>query len=203
MLDKDQVAPPFANSHAYLRLDREPDVLRLQNAIKLLSLDKRKAIIEFLSLSEVGSALSMIHLAYAEELDISQRESWLLRAGESGSPLGQYFLGRFYYQRRDFDKSLLWFQRAAILNYAPALGFIGRMYYFGQGVLQSTANAKEYLRKASSLGNLRAKIMLAKIMTRPSAGIFEKITGVLFGAIVNRRSYLIYRIHGEQSPEFY
>ena len=55
------------------------------------------------------------------------------------------------------------FSMAAQQEYAPAMVYIARMYYEGLAVKQSTPKSVKFLKKASNLGSIYAKCILAAV----------------------------------------
>jgi TPR repeat protein len=95
--------------------------------------------------------------------DFSDAFTWYKSAASLGAPDAMYDLGWFYFGAYDipgrhfqnYQKAAFWFQKAAELNYVPALSQLGVMYS-GDGSTGVPANAKkaaELFLKAAKAGD--------------------------------------------------
>jgi TPR repeat protein len=60
-----------------------------------------------------------------------------------------FSLGQIAYGEKDFSDSLIWFKRAAKLNHARAIYYIGRHYWNGQGVERNKKEAMKLFHEAA------------------------------------------------------
>ena len=63
-----------------------------------------------------------------------------------------YDIGEKYYNEKDYEKALEYFQKAAEAGNAKAMNNIGNLYYDGLGVEQDEAKAEEWYAKAKAAG---------------------------------------------------
>lgn len=105
------------------------------------------------------------------EPDLNQAIHWFEQAASAGDPDALYNLGLIYQGRLDRGKSVVadaekafgYFLEAAESGLARAQFETAVMYLEGQGVEESTANAKLWLEKAASNGVARAVEILEAI----------------------------------------
>ena len=76
----------------------------------------------------------------------------VLNDGVVASLIGEFYrTGRL--AKPEYDKAILWYERALELSNPSAAGFLGNMYFFGEGVERDTEKAISYHEKAAKLGN--------------------------------------------------
>jgi len=110
----------------------------------------------------------------------------LEKSAMAGDPSAQFELGKHYRQKKDEDRALKWFQKAAaqghveaqyefanaLTNDTPvALFLMGMMYKDGDGVEKDRGQAINWLKKAAACGHVKAADFLAK-----EFGIKVKVT---------------------------
>jgi localization factor PodJL len=92
----------------------------------------------------------------------------------AGLPNAQYELAMRLFEGREAPKDQLaaarWFERAALLGFAPAQYRVGSMYEKGIGVTRDLAVAKRWYLKAAQAGNARAAHNLAVMSADPGGG---------------------------------
>lgn len=85
-------------------------------------------------------------------------------AAAQGHAAAQFNLVIMYYAGsgvpRDFDKALMWLEKAAKQGHSPALYSIGDMYATGEGVGRDDKKAFRWFQKAADQGSARAQYRL-------------------------------------------
>ena len=104
----------------------------------------------------------------------------LRSAATGGDKKALYYLGRIYLAgghgvRPDMETGFSLLSQSMKLKYAPARAYLGRMNYYGFGILQDHEQGLRFLRAAAKAGAVGAKFDLAKIAAASSdAAVAEK-----------------------------
>ena len=125
----------------------------------LTNSDKSKnPIFDELTLNEIDEL-------YGEYADLVEKGHYLdamelIRpfAEQAGLPTAQIFLGDcYYYDKRDYEKALHWYTKAAEQNDEIAQYKMGNMYYYGYGVYKEDfLGAVQWYVKAAKQGYTKA-----------------------------------------------
>jgi TPR repeat protein len=173
--------PRVANS----RLPPEPDQARFERAYKNLRADPKSAGGELRALAELNSVKSMnalgqaYHLGIGVQPDFVEAERWFQKAASLESYRAQYFLGRLYLGKKEYQEAKTAFEEAANRGYAPAIHHLGRMYYFGQGVDRDLGYSQQLMERAAEAGSITAKSELAIALMQGSFGRRQVFRGLL------------------------
>lgn len=111
--------------------------------------------------------------ARMEISQITGESSWMEQAAES-SPMAMVRMAEDFVQKNDFVNALKWYKKAARTNKkaeqnswaVAAMSIIGDIYYIGDGIDQSYAEAFKWYRRAAELGYNMAKIKMTLMMYR-------------------------------------
>ena len=76
------------------------------------------------------------------------------------SPEALYQQGRVHYDRKEYEKAVPLFQKAAEQGHAPAQNNLGYCYQYGEGVTQNKEEAVKWYRLAAEQGNAPAQYNL-------------------------------------------
>ena len=68
--------------------------------------------------------------------------------------------GNRFYEQKDYDNALPYFQRAAEVGNVDAQNNLGVMYHFGEGVSKDFSKAAEWYRKAAEKNHVKAQFNL-------------------------------------------
>lgn len=89
-------------------------------------------------------------------------------AANAGCRRAMNNLGLFHQDRQSAEfsdhASVVWFQKANLLDFPPATANLARMYETGKGVVRNCSTASNLFRKAAKAGNLPAKVFLADML---------------------------------------
>ena len=92
----------------------------------------------------------------------SRQESADSQTGPT-DPVDQYNLGVDYYQKKDYDKAVYWFEKAAEQGIVEALYNLGVCYANGEGVSQDYTTAAYWYEKAAEQGYAKAQLNLGHL----------------------------------------
>jgi uncharacterized protein len=81
--------------------------------------------------------------------DSEKAKKWYRKSARHGEPKAMFSLGQIAYCEKDFSDSLIWFKRAAKLNHARSIYYIGRHYWNGQGVERNKKEAMKLFHQAA------------------------------------------------------
>ncbi len=81
-----------------------------------------------------------------------------------------YQIGRKFYKKRDYNRALQQFLRAAKKGHAEAMCSLGMMYYVGRGVQSDYSEAFKWCKKAAEQGDSYAQSLVG--------GMYEEGKGV-------------------------
>jgi len=95
-----------------------------------------------------------------EEVISKKEASRYIQDANRGDPEAQYKLGKYYYDKEDYDKAIEYWQKAADQQYLDAQCYLGECYHDGKGVKKNYTKALEYLRKAVDQGHINAHSIL-------------------------------------------
>lgn len=93
----------------------------------------------------------------------STAQYWYEKAALQNHPEAMTALGSIYRQKKDFNKAMLWFKKAAELGFAPAQTKVGVLYDFGYGVERNQKLAAEWYLKAAEKNHTQAMYNLASM----------------------------------------
>ncbi len=138
---------------------------------------------ELSSLAEEGSVNSMVYLgiAYRDglgvQVDENKAEKYFSSANDMGFVVAGYYLGRFYLDHNNYEKSFEVLSSYEDCDYAPILSSLGYLYVEGYGVEKQVDLAKALFEKSSRMGNIWAKRSLAKLYMTGDFGLFRATQG--------------------------
>ena len=166
----------------------EPNLPELSRAWELRQRDPVQGLERLKMLAEAGSPMSMVyvgqsyHAGIGTDKDLVQAEQWFRKAADAGSVRGAYTLGRLYYHQKRYDKAKEAFEFGAVAGYAPAIAFLGRVYYFGQGqTRKDIARAKRLFEDAAAQGDIQARASLARLLIENYRTTAELLRGLCLG----------------------
>lgn len=143
---------------------RTPDNDLLSVSYKLMMNGKYEEAFPLLtSLAEEGSEYACLYLAwlYQKGLGVAQdhqkAQTWYRAVADTGSPIGQHYLGNLLRKLSQFEEAFEWHKRSADAGYLPAIYRVSKMYIRGQGIAKQNDMAQMYLSEAAVLGHLFAK----------------------------------------------
>jgi TPR repeat protein len=111
-------------------------------------------------------------------VDYDEAEKWYRRAADAESLLAYYSLGRLYLRQRRYDDARDAFEFAAEKRYVPALHFLGRMHFAGNGMARDPEKGEQLLQRAADAGSVVAKAGLAQHLIRTGSSPSRKLRGV-------------------------
>lgn len=154
----------------------------------------REAMAHYLEMANAGDASASLRLGWmfqhglGADRDDDQAIRWYERAVTGGSADAKYYLGWFFWERRDFALAHTWWKRASEDGHVGALYRLGGMHEFGEGVERDEARARRYYEQAAASGHLFARRAVAGKMlrghygaTRIPVGLWMLVTTVLTG----------------------
>ena len=127
--------------------------------------------------------MSMVYLGYAYRVlnrgpsDILESKRWYDKAAEVGALRAQFGLGRWYLKKGYFTEAQQAFEIAAKGDFVPAIHYLGRIYFFGQGVPKDIAKATSLLERAVADGSIYARRILGRIFIQNSEHLLNKARG--------------------------
>jgi TPR repeat protein len=163
---------------------REPNIDRLERAVRTLQRYPADAQVMFEDLAKSGSPLSMLYIGYiyrdgiGRVADIDEAERWFRKAADAGSVEGYYSLGSLCGRSKRWREAREAFAIAGAKDHGPALHRLGRIYWAGWGVEKDLGRAKRYLERASQAGHLGGRIGLAVLLMRDASSWTTKVRGL-------------------------
>ena len=92
------------------------------------------------SLAEQGSEYAYLYLGwlYQNGLGVTQdhqkAQTWYRAVADTGSPIGQHYLGNLLRKLSQFEEVFKWHKCSADAGYLPAIYRVSKMYIRGQGL---------------------------------------------------------------------
>ncbi len=81
----------------------------------------------------------------------------LERLAKAGDPESQFWLGRLYGRRGEFDQAAVWYREAAERGHADAEAALGRLYMLGEGVRKDYNEGLRWAQQAADQGSALGK----------------------------------------------
>lgn len=187
---------------------KEPDIDTLSKSYNLLLSNDELALDNFKILANQGSIMSMVYLGYAynegkvTKSDYLESERWYRQAVVAGSVLAEYGLGRLFLKSGRPVEARQYFELAANKGYVPAIHFLGRIYFYGQGVPKDIEKATELLERAASGGSVFAQRILGQILVQKNSSFLKKLRGVWLIVSAAAVLTIIICINGFSSDRF-
>ena len=136
--------------------------------------DQREAVSWFRKAARRGSLAGMFNLggSYAEGIGVRKNKQiafkWFMKAAQLGYANAQHFVGyAYFYGEHGFaenhKEAVKWYRKSAAQSNPAASLNLGLCYLDGTGVRRNTREAKRWLKRASRLGNRRARRMLKEL----------------------------------------
>ena len=144
----------------------------------------REAVEQYLEMARAGDAAAALRLGWifhhglGIERDDDQAKRWYEESAAAGSVDAKYYLGWFFWERRDFAQARAWWERAAQDGHAGALYRLGGLYEFGEGVERNETRACGYYEQAAARGHLFARRAVAGKMLRGRYGARRVLVGL-------------------------
>jgi len=165
---------------------REPDLAALRHAIDVSMSSPLEGEVLLRALVEKGSVHSMVHLGYlyshrAQEAggpDLPKAEHWYRLAGDAGSRVAMFHLGRLYLKLQDVDKARAAFEVGARNGHAPCIFHLGRIYRDGLGVEPQIEKARALFENATNLDHIYAKRALGRLLLSGYFGLLQRFRGL-------------------------
>jgi TPR repeat protein len=164
--------------------ESEPDLQQLRRAHGLLTTDPARALTDLKSLADRGSVMSMVYIADAYKngigtrVDLSQAREWYTRAGDLGSLLSIYELGRLCLDLKQYSDAKYAFERGAARGHMPSMNMLGKMYYNGLAGEKNFAKSRELFEKSAAMGHVFAKRNLGVLLLKGGFGPTQALRGV-------------------------
>lgn len=111
--------------------------------------------------------------------NFDQAESWYRRVAETGSPVGEYYVGTVFGQRGQWSHAFEWFERAAAQDFLPAIYKVGKSYRRGLGVPTDPAKGLALIRAAADRGHLFARRDVARLKLAGRLGLLQIPAGLI------------------------
>ena len=83
------------------------------------------------------------------EQDIEESKRWYKKSARQKDPRAMFSLGEIFYDQKDYDEALVWFNRAIESGHARSLYWVGMLHWKGRGVPKNRHLAKDFFRKAT------------------------------------------------------
>ncbi len=104
------------------------------------------------------------------EVDFELAEKFFLRPAKKGDEESQFYLGKLYVIKGDFQSATFWLEKAAFSKYSPAFHRLGCLYSNQRYEIRNEERAFNYFEKASQLGHISGQIRLAYKLIRGFRG---------------------------------
>ena len=109
-------------------------------------------------------------------IDSGSKLEYVERNANKGNAEAQWMLGAYYLcgesgLPEDYEQAFLWFSRAAKQGYAQSQLDLGRMYYYGWGVIQDYELALKWYALAAEQGLSGAQFELGDLYYRGQGGV--------------------------------
>jgi hypothetical protein len=100
--------------------------------------------------------------------DFEKAKSWYRKSARHGEPMAMFSLGRIALEERSFTESFKWFSRAADTGHARSLYWLGKHYWFGNGVNRNKQEAMRLFHLAAGK-KVKAARRVVKYLSRKRA----------------------------------
>lgn len=98
---------------------------------------------------------------HTEDEEFVFTEALLFLIKETNDPRYMMELGGWYYDKRDFDLALKYYEMASLLHYPPANECLGYVWYYGRTGVKDYEKAFNYFKAGMDDGNLVAAYKIA------------------------------------------
>jgi TPR repeat protein len=164
---------------------RETHKDQVPQAFKLVQTRPAEGLALCERLANAGSATAMVYagIIYRDGLgrppDSIEAEKWFRMAADKGTVSAYHFLGCLYGRLNRLQESREAFAIAGAKDYGPALNLLGRIYASGHGVEKNIPRAIQYFERASEVGHLGGRILLARLLMRYPTTWADTVRGLL------------------------
>lgn len=107
----------------------------------------------------------------------TEAAQWFERASSLGSPQGGFYWARYLTAQGRHCDAFNWYQKAAALNYLPAIFWVGYAFAKGKGTSPDIQKAYKYLERAKEQGHLYAQRELAVLDLQGHRGFMCRLIG--------------------------
>lgn len=154
--------------------------------------------------AELGYLYTFYKTAHLFPGKEAQGVSLMEDSANSGYKKASDYLGIYYNRKKDYNKAWKYFKAAGPDNIPFALTVMGEMYEDGKGVKKDRPTAREYFRRAASLGDADGAFKYGAALSRqwygkvdmPDAFLWTYVAGELGNDFA--RSNLLLPIRGER-----
>lgn len=138
------------------RIDEDISLTRKDIFFNLLNCKK-----EFIDdLSDNDDQEKLIDIYMDENLKEQTDISYLLFKAENGDQSSQYEVGKYFFDLKDFSKSLYWFERAANQGEVNSIFELSLLYKKGLGTNKNSIESYKLLKKSALYGHKQAKNLI-------------------------------------------
>ena len=127
-----------------------------------------------LSKVEIPDSVSFIgEDAFDQSAKVLEKQNksmgWYLLIAGNGNKVANYYIGKRYYEKLDYQQAIIWFQKAADKGHTDALCCLGEMCYSGKGIEKDDEKAANFFIIAAEKGCSKAKKYLMEMVEQPVA----------------------------------
>lgn len=148
-------------------------------------------------LSDKGSWYADVQLGYLNLVgkggakDVDRAEELFLKASNSGSSLGKYYLALCYQETNRKEKAFKEIKELTDQGYIPAINRLGWMYELGEGCEINLLAAQHYRNYAARFGHLFAQRWVAEQRLWGREGIWKIPVGAVAFVVSNLKIFWI------------
>lgn len=119
--------------------------------------------------------------------DLEKARYWFQLRADNGDKDGQFFLGRLFEVRKNYNSAVIWFEKAARQGFMPGIYRLATMYKLGKGVEKDERRAFALYKQAAGEGHVWSQLQYAKHLMKGCEGIIRFFSGIflLMGSIVS------------------
>ncbi|MGV6809954.1 MAG: protein kinase domain-containing protein [bacterium] len=110
-----------------------------------------------------------------KEVDQKYKSSPFFKEAQAGNPKSQYELGFRYVQDKNYDEAMIWYQKSADQQYAPAQAGMGWLY-FRKKTKENDREAVKWLKLAATQNNKDGQYLLGIMYANGRGGLLEDHT---------------------------
>jgi hypothetical protein len=97
--------------------------------------------------------------------NLEKAKEWYRKSARHGEPMAMFSLGRIALEEHSFTDSFKWFKRASDAGHVRSLYWLGKHYWFGNGVSQDKREAMRLFHLAAGK-KVKAATRVVKFFSR-------------------------------------
>lgn len=152
----------------------------------------------YITLANEGNVQCQIYLGWLYSVgadgvskNYDAAKHWLRKARDNNEVIAIYLMGTIDFNEKRYDEAIAKFIESGEAGISSGYYQLGKMYYFGFGVIQDRVKGIDFIMKASDEGHMFAKRLLVTSALKGELGLLKGLVQVaIFPLVIIKSMWL-------------